>query len=91
MNQKQKCIILSLCLRIASPRKPWEFYLSYTTVEGEGDKGGEGDKILYLSGWGGAGFLYPSSSTLGTCSINSSTVHNPSFFLTMDFFFTGSE
>jgi len=41
MNQKQKCIILSLCLRIASPRKPWEFYLSYTTVEGEGDKGGE--------------------------------------------------
>jgi len=24
-------------LRIASPRKPWEFYLSYTTVEGEGD------------------------------------------------------
>ncbi len=44
MNQKQKCIILSLCLRIASPRKPWEFYLSYTTVEGEGDKGGEVDK-----------------------------------------------
>ena len=24
-----------------SPRKPWEFYLSYTTVEGEGDTGGE--------------------------------------------------
>ncbi len=44
MNQKQKCIILSLCLHIASPRKPWEFYLSYTTVEGEGDKGGEVDK-----------------------------------------------
>jgi len=43
MNQKQKCIILSLCLRIVSLRKPWEFYLSYTTVEGEGDKGGEVD------------------------------------------------
>ena len=49
MNQKQKCIILSLCLRIASPRKPWEFYLSYTTVEGEGDKGGEGIKMRQKS------------------------------------------
>jgi len=39
MTQKSKCIILFLCPRIAPPRKPWEFYLSYTTVEGEGDKG----------------------------------------------------
>ena len=46
MNQKQKCIILSLYLRIASPGKPWEFCLSYTTVEREGDKGGEIDKNL---------------------------------------------
>ena len=50
MNQKQKCIILSLCLRIMSPRKPWEFYLSYTTVEGEGDKGGEVDKQSHKVG-----------------------------------------
>ncbi len=35
----------SLCLRRVSPKKPWEFYLSYTTVEGEGDKGGEGDQL----------------------------------------------
>jgi len=25
-----------------SPRKPWEFYLSYTSVEGEGEVMGEG-------------------------------------------------
>lgn len=49
MNQKQKCIILSLCLRIASPRKPWEFYLSYTSVEGEGDKRGKVDTSILAS------------------------------------------
>ena len=51
MNQKQKRIILSPCLRIVSPRKPWEFYLSYTTVEGEGDKGGEGDNKYKSPGY----------------------------------------
>ena len=36
--------ILYPCPHIMSLRKPWEFYLSYTTVEAEGDKGGEVDK-----------------------------------------------
>ena len=40
MNRNSRCIILYLCLHIASPRKSREFYLSYTTVEGEGDKAG---------------------------------------------------
>jgi len=46
MNQKQKCVILSLCLRIASPRKPWEFYLSCITAGGRGDLKGKAEISL---------------------------------------------
>jgi len=42
--KRSRCIILSLCPLITSCRRQPEFYLSYTTVEGEGDRGGEVDK-----------------------------------------------
>jgi hypothetical protein len=42
--KRSRCIILSLCPHLARRRRQPEFYLSYTTVEGEGDKEGEVDK-----------------------------------------------
>ena len=42
-DEKVKMYYTILCPLIASRRRQLEFYLSYTTVEGEGDTGGEVD------------------------------------------------
>ena len=43
MTKRPGCIILSLCPHLVSQRRHPEFRLSYTTVDGEGDKGVEDD------------------------------------------------
>ncbi|MFC1976974.1 hypothetical protein ACFLWS_01720 [Chloroflexota bacterium] len=47
MTNRPRCIILSLCPRPVSQRRHPEFRFSYTTVEGEEDKGVEDDNEYY--------------------------------------------